>query len=83
MLLFYPDREKNPKFNQKNISKPLLTNQEPVNFRSVRYQKFGMNLGPSNPVKSTGKYINQSLIVQSPMIFAKKSVRGFRDMTDS
>ena len=45
--------------------------------------RLGAFLGPSNPVKSTGKYINQSLIVQSPMIFAKKSVRGFRDMTDS
>ena len=42
-----------------------------------------MNLGPSNPVKSTGKYVNQSLIVQSPITFAKKATRGFRDMTDS
>ena len=83
MLLFYPDRDLNPKFNQKAISKPLLTNQEPVKHHDVRYQKFGMNLGPSNPVRSTGKYVNQSMIVQSPMVFAKKATRGHRDTTDS
>ena len=83
MLLFYPDRETNPKFNKKGISKPLLENQEPVKCQSVRFQKFGMNLGPSIPVKSTGKYVNQSLIVQSPMIFAAKPVRGLRDTNDS
>ena len=71
--MFYPDRVVNPKFNQQTYIKPLLTQQKPVRPPSVKYQKFGMNLGPSQPVRTLDKYANKSTFTQSPMYQSGKA----------
>jgi len=57
--MFIGDRVVNPKFNKQPIVKPLLSSQQPVRVQTIRFQKFGHNLGPSRPVLSVDKYKNQ------------------------
>ena len=71
--MFFPDRVINPKFNKEPVVKPLLANQKQNRPPSVKYTRFGHNLGPSHPIRPNDKYRDANVYVQSPVTMAAKT----------